>query len=73
MDKISVVYLFIAAVFPVLITSVAGVIIAVISSRKIDRIHVLINSRVDQLLAASIGQARAEGKAEGPGPTTVKG
>jgi len=73
MDKISVVYLFIAAVFPVLITSVAGVIIAVISSRKIDRIHVLINSRVDQLLAASIGQARAEGKAEGPDPKTVKG
>jgi hypothetical protein len=45
-----------------LITSISGFIIAL---RKIKDLHVVVNSRLDQLLKTSISAARAEGVVEG--------
>ncbi len=42
-----------------------GVIISFINRNKIRELHVTLNSRLDQLLAATAAQARSEGHAEG--------
>lgn len=60
------------ATIPPTLTAITGVIIAIknnnkaaVNSNKLDQLHVAVNSRLDQLLAAKESVARAEGNIEG--------
>ena len=50
---------------PPTITSLVAVYLAVKSNKAIKEVHLVMNSRLDQLLKSSNAEARAEGKEEG--------
>jgi hypothetical protein len=47
------------------LSAVSGAIRTFMNSSKIQEIHMTMNSRLDQLLNASVAQARSEGHAQG--------
>lgn len=53
------------AAFPPTLVALAALIVGVRNSRKVDSVHLLINSRMTELLASTGAAARAEGHTEG--------
>ena len=48
-----------------MVTSLAAAIGAYMNHQSIENVHISINSRMDQLLRSSVGEARAAGVVEG--------
>lgn len=53
------------AVIPTTIASVAALIVSLKNHKKIDELHVVVNSRLSELLATTAHASKAEGQAEG--------
>lgn len=50
---------------PPTVAACASLVVAVRSNKRLDKLHIQINSRMDQLLKAVAAQERGEGRAEG--------
>lgn len=52
-------------IIPTTIASIAALIVSMRGNRKIDDLHVIVNSRLSELLATTATASHAEGQAEG--------